>query len=461
MVHTAGDALICVFEPGIDEEGNDAKDDAREKGEGNQTYHPRQGGETRYFEGAAARAEECARRVLLKFSDEYLTRYPALNVNGAVGRGELTVVHLAGGGGGRFGSQGGGILTPATETMGAETGAAAMTFGDRRHLTVCGEALDRAIELQSTSQRKGEFLFDRGTQSGQAPDRVTIAEVRRDSVAELQSLTLLSRTASENKDRDSDAGNELCARYAPDFFCRKRTGDGFTGDLMYQTGRRLHVCTLFVQLINMHRDENVSKGSSGGGGDPSSPSSSSVDVDRLNLAFGVLRESVATLDGLVDTLLCDDKGFVFKAVFGLTGEAEDVEIRGTLCALRALDALSSRGVVARAGVASGPAFCGPVYGGSGHYVAFTMLGREGVTLGARLMCSASEGRILCSPSVRSKVRRDVLFMDAEDMAEQDNACGGVGGGEDISHKGAGEATVTRTLHLKGVAHPIPCNVPIA
>lgn len=49
----------------------------------------------------------------------------------------------------------------------------------------------------------------------------------------------------------------------------------------------------------------------------------------------------------------------------VAGEAEDVELRGTLCAMRALDALKAHGVVARAGVASGPAFCGPVYGVGG------------------------------------------------------------------------------------------------
>eukprot|EP00227_Mantoniella_beaufortii_P012989 CAMPEP_0197586318 /NCGR_PEP_ID=MMETSP1326-20131121/8323_1 /TAXON_ID=1155430 /ORGANISM="Genus nov. species nov., Strain RCC2288" /LENGTH=72 /DNA_ID=CAMNT_0043150919 /DNA_START=71 /DNA_END=286 /DNA_ORIENTATION=- len=72
-----------------------------------------------------------------------------------------------------------------------------------------------------------------------------------------------------------------------------------------------------------------------------------------------MREETSDLDGTVDVLLCDDKGFIFKAIFGLLGRGvEKAETRGVLLALRVLHRLRRRKISARAGVASGVAFCG-------------------------------------------------------------------------------------------------------
>lgn len=228
--------------------------------------------------------------MLLKFADEYMAMEPALNVHGAVGCGELMVVHLAGG---RRAPYRGGVQGEQESTRDA-----------RRHLTVCGEALDRAVKLESASL-KGEFLFDRGTKGGQGPARITVKDARlaRDTP---EATSWFSPEFRDPNDGDAlqsaeDAAGEFCAQYAPEYFCRMRSSGGFTGDLGYQIGRHLHVCTVFVQLVNI-QDKNTS----------------AVDVKRMNLAFGVLRGWVSNLDGVVDTLLCDDKGFVFKAVFGLT-----------------------------------------------------------------------------------------------------------------------------------------------
>jgi len=48
-------------------------------------------------------------------------------------------------------------------------------------------------------------------------------------------------------------------------------------------------------------------------------------------------------------------------------------------------------VSARAGVASGVAFCGAIHGGGDRCAGFTMLSSTGVTLAARLMCAAQAG----------------------------------------------------------------------
>ena len=100
VVHTVGDALICVFPP---VEG--------------------------YPDGAIALAEECARRVLQQFdTTKHRPREPSLSVHGGIARGGLTVLHLG---------------TP-----------------ERRHLTVCGPALRSAASLVDKA-RRGEVLSER------------------------------------------------------------------------------------------------------------------------------------------------------------------------------------------------------------------------------------------------------------------------------------------------------------
>jgi len=58
----------------------------------------------------------------------------------------------------------------------------------------------------------------------------------------------------------------------------------------------------------------------------------------------VLQEETAKLDGTVDVLLCDDKGVIFKAIFGMLGKGvENAETRGALLAIRALERLRGGG----------------------------------------------------------------------------------------------------------------------
>eukprot|EP00227_Mantoniella_beaufortii_P002687 CAMPEP_0197615286 /NCGR_PEP_ID=MMETSP1326-20131121/59954_1 /TAXON_ID=1155430 /ORGANISM="Genus nov. species nov., Strain RCC2288" /LENGTH=407 /DNA_ID=CAMNT_0043184167 /DNA_START=153 /DNA_END=1374 /DNA_ORIENTATION=- len=110
VVHTAGDALICVFPP-VD-------------------GHP---------DGAIALAEECARRVLHEFETVHRPREATFSVHGGIARGGLTVLHLG---------------TP-----------------ERRHLTVCGPALRSAAELVDKS-RRGEVLSERAP--GAAPSSLVV-----------------------------------------------------------------------------------------------------------------------------------------------------------------------------------------------------------------------------------------------------------------------------------------------
>ena len=109
-----------------------------------------------------------------------------------------------------------------------------------------------------------------------------------------------------------------------------------------------------------------------------------MDLKALNWAYNVLKREVHKLGGYVDVLLCDDKGFVFKGIFGLAGASvNDCELRGVLCALRCLSAFRTRALSANIGLAAGGSFIGAVNGGSECYVGFTMLSSVGVTLAAR------------------------------------------------------------------------------
>jgi class 3 adenylate cyclase len=141
----------------------------------------------------------------------------------------------------------------------------------------------------------------------------------------------------------------------------------------------------------------------------------------------VLHAQTMALGGMVKEFSCDKKGFVFKAVFGLFGASAggEVEAQGTLCAMRALDRLKWRGFRASAGVASGVAFCGPVHGGSGQFVAFTMLGTEAVTLAARLTSAAETGHTLCSPSVYAKTNGHYVLYDGTSSSVGPSVTAGV------------------------------------
>lgn len=78
-----------------------------------------------------------------------------------------------------------------------------------------------------------------------------------------------------------------------------------------------------------------------------------MDVSKLSAALCVMTETVERYGGMTDVLLCDDKGFVFKAVWGVIEGHEQAEERGVLAALSIFERLSSIDVRARAGISSG------------------------------------------------------------------------------------------------------------
>ena len=99
VVHLAGDALICVFAPDLNRRST------------RETYDA---------------VRTCALRIIRTFAQVHSVQQPGISVHGGFARGDITVVHLRDG----------------------ET---------RRHLTVCGDAIERAVLLLDRSQR-GEFL---------------------------------------------------------------------------------------------------------------------------------------------------------------------------------------------------------------------------------------------------------------------------------------------------------------
>ena len=168
------------------------------------------------------------------------------------------------------------------------------------------------------------------------------------------------------------------------------------------------VSTVFIQLSSFH----------------TSATEETLDLELLNTAYCALVEECTAFLGLVDILLADDKGFVFKAVFGLTNLYDDFEFRACAFALKVTGRLRRLGVDCRAGVASGKAFCGIVEGGSGQWAGFTMLGSQGVTLSARLMMKSLPNRVLVSESVFEKSDGVVQFEETT-----------------VTLKGLGDATV--------------------
>ena len=159
---------------------------------------------------------------------------------------------------------------------------------------------------------------------------------------------------------------------------------------------KFHICSMFAKLADFH----VARRWRG----------KELDLEALNWSFNVLRREVHRLGGFVDVLLCDDKGFIFKAVFGLAGASvNDCEMRGVLCALRCLSAFGARNLTVNMGIAAGEAFLGAVKGGSECYDGFTMLSSVGVTLAARLMMKADPLRALCSAAVHACTRRKILY----------------------------------------------------
>ena len=347
VVHVAGDALLCAF---VDE------------------------GDRR---GAAAAA---AQEIVDTFNTEF--RLPRggtlpLAVHGAVGVGDLSVVSV----------------------------------GDPRcrQLTMCGPALDRALRLSELATR--DQMLVQASEDGAPPELLE----RRGKGG------LGAPAAQAGKGTNGGQGGRARGRggrsagsawpYLHQFYLMHAGGEAGAGagaeagegegpGLRLGPGRVdididvdaaplsgvYDLATVFIQF------SSFDVASHGAG----------LDLARLDAAYRAAVSECRAFGGLVDILLADDKGFVFKAVFGLADLHDDFEVKAAVFALRARDALGALGVDCRIGCASGSAFCGFVHGASGTWSGWTMLGSRAVTLAARLMTMAAPNSILVSGSVAER-----------------------------------------------------------
>ena len=152
-------------------------------------------------------------------------------------------------------------------------------------------------------------------------------------------------------------GEEKWQSYVPDFFRARASGskgDGQGGgqgvkgggqggvDALMRFGK-FRICSMFVKLADFRVARRHERGR--GMMMMMKDQQQEIDLEALNWSFNVLRREVHRLGGYVDVLLCDDKGFIFKAVFGLPGASvknDSCEMRGVLCALRFLSAFRAR-----------------------------------------------------------------------------------------------------------------------
>jgi class 3 adenylate cyclase len=278
------------------------------------------------------RASACASSMLSDFESVYSVEEPSLSIHGGAAVGKANLIH--------FGSD--------------ETGM----------FTMNGEALDSAVRMLATAAR-GHFSLQDVT-SGQ-----TISLPMR-SNANKRLQVIPSTPTPPRRSVDESEALGFLSRYVPDFF-RQMTGER---EAMMAGGIYIGA-SIFVNLCDFTVAEDLSF----------------ANLQRLSGAFVVMSLEVKSAGGLVDVLLCDDKGFVFKAVFGVFGYYEDAEFRAVSCALRIRERLEELSVNGKIGVSAGRLFAGAVNGGSGQWCGFTMLGSQGVTLAARLMCSACPGEV--------------------------------------------------------------------
>lgn len=401
VVHVAGDALICVF-AGDSDEANDDDDDAEH--------------------AIMEAAEEAARRTIGAFESVFKKMESRLDIHGAVSWGSLDVIRLASTQARRDqnnddmdGSVEDGEVhdsakseEPPDSPQSPHNRSARGQFAtaETHQMTVCGEALSLCVDLLKRT-KAGEISLYRGPLLPQ--EIIKAGDAGGGFVTEEE----LKRWADHSRRGKQVAVNRDGWRsYVPEFFrARAPTVNGRFNVSEVLTSSKMHLCTLFVNFINFPID--------GVGLDP----------ELLNWAYAASCRETRDLGGHVDCLLCDDKGFVFKAYFGLAGSSvHESELRGVICSLKLSAAFKKKGVSAKMGLASGESFVGAMVGGSGKYVGFTMLSSSGVTLGARLMAKADPGAALVSSSVYKQTQGAILY-------KFENAAG------------------TRTLRMKGISKP--------
>lgn len=127
-------------------------------------------------------------------------------------------------------------------------------------------------------------------------------------------------------------------------------------------------------------------------------------LQRLTAAA---QRSVTRYDGWLKEMTTDDKGTTVVAVFGVPPFShEDDPSRAIRAALAIQAEIGEIGLSAGAGVATGPAFCGPV--GTVTRRDFVVLG-EHVNLAARLMQASGADGVLCDTSTREHAHGSEAF----------------------------------------------------
>ncbi len=123
------------------------------------------------------------------------------------------------------------------------------------------------------------------------------------------------------------------------------------------------------------------------------------DLARLEDVTTAAQETVRRYDGWLKEVTVDEKGTTLVAVLGVPPAShEDDPARGIEVALALQAKIQGLGLTAGLGVATGPAFCGPV--GDRRRRDFIVLGQH-VNLAARLMQAAGDDGVLCDAETRA------------------------------------------------------------
>lgn len=124
-------------------------------------------------------------------------------------------------------------------------------------------------------------------------------------------------------------------------------------------------------------------------------------MKSLQETFAHIEKVIFKHDGHIRQLICDDKGTVVIAGFGLP-QHEDDPLRAVHAALQ----IASKFNVS-IGVTTGNVLCGTV--GNHQRCEFALIGNP-VNLSARLM-SKAKGRVLCDATTRALTRREFTFQE--------------------------------------------------
>lgn len=133
---------------------------------------------------------------------------------------------------------------------------------------------------------------------------------------------------------------------------------------------------------------------------------------RLQRAVGIVHRELAETGGMVIEVVADEKGTGVVAAFGLpTTETERREERGLIGIHESVRALVRDGFDARAGIATGKLYCGPI--GNDRRRKYGLVGRT-VVRAARLLGVAGAADVICDAQTLARAGRD---FDTEDLGE--------------------------------------------